>query len=93
MNTVYAMPPDEAAAELTRLQALADQAAADARKRAEDERKAGLPAGSLRAEIIEGPDDAEIIALVAEAFGLTDAEAVERLAAIDFEAARERLAA
>lgn len=62
-------------AERVRLQGLADQAAADARERADDERKAGMPAGSLRALMDSDPDeldptDEEITAMGAEC-GLT----------------------
>jgi hypothetical protein len=73
------------AAERVRLQALADQAAADARERADDERKAGLPAGSLRAvEVIDEPSDIEIIEQVAASFDLTFAQALDRLERIAF---------
>jgi hypothetical protein len=80
-------------AERVRLQELADQAAADARERADDERATGLPAGALGADALadvdEGPDDNEIIMLVCEVYGMTFAAAVDRLAAIDFDAVRK----
>lgn len=77
------------------LQAQADQAAADSRDRAADEHAAGLPAGALGAEaladitITDDLTDSEIVRLVADTFDLTILAAVERLAAIDFDAARE----
>lgn len=47
----------------------------------------------IRDELIDAaadvdPDDAEIIGVIAETFDLTEAEAVERLARIDFNQAR-----
>jgi hypothetical protein len=78
-------------AERARLQTLADQALTVARERADDERKAGLPAGSLRpAEVIDGPSDDEILSVVCATFDLHPLEAIDRLAAIDFAAAREQ---
>jgi hypothetical protein len=73
------------AAERVRLQALADQAAADARERADDERKAGLPAGSLRAvEVIDEPSDREIIGLIMDVLDMTFVQAIDRLERIAF---------
>jgi hypothetical protein len=44
------------------------------------------------ADFDEGLTDDEIIALVAEVFSLSRAEAIERIAAIDFAAARAEIA-
>lgn len=94
MSIDFSIPVEEYQSERRRLQALAEQAAADARERSDTERKAGLPAGSLRdIDIPEGPDDDEIIDLVAATFNLNRSDAVERLAAIDFARARELVAA
>lgn len=77
------------------LQVAADQQLADARDQAGDEGKAGLPAGALGADamadliITDDLTDDEIVTLVAEAFSLSTLAAVERLAVIDFDAARE----
>jgi hypothetical protein len=66
-----------------------NQFTADARERADTERKTGLPAGSLRpVEAIEGPSDREIIDLIAATFDLTFADAVERVEAISFDELR-----
>lgn len=62
---------------------------ADARERTADERKAGLPAGSLRAEVTE-PDDAEIIELIAATFGMNPADVVERLRRMNLAAMSEQ---
>lgn len=86
-------------AERVRLQALADQQRADGLAQASDERAAGLPDGALGADaladitITDDLTDGEIVRLVADAFDLTILAAVERLAAIDFDAARELAAA
>lgn len=84
------------------LQAQADQAAADARDRAADERLAGLPSGALGVEAIadmqitDGPSAAEVLECaaiaIADKFEVSIAEAVEMIAGIeraDFEVARE----
>jgi hypothetical protein len=74
-------------AERARLQALADQAAADARLPApESVNVHDLP---IDFGANEGPDDNEIIALVCEVYGMHRSAAIDRLAAIDFNAARE----
>jgi hypothetical protein len=75
-------------AERVRLQALAEQSAIDARERADDERKAHLPAGSLHHIEIEGPSDREFIELAATTFDMTFADALERVASIAFDELR-----
>jgi hypothetical protein len=81
-------------ADRVRLQACADESVANARERANDERKAGLPAGSLHALIDDldelDPTDDEITAMGAEC-GLTPGEWVIRLS--KYVAARELVAA
>lgn len=75
-------------------QAMADEALAVGRERKSDEHAAGLPAGVLGVDaladlsITDEPSDSEIIAMVATAFDLSILEAVNRLAAVDFDAAR-----
>lgn len=90
MNTIYAMSPEEAAAELRRLQGCANQHLADNLPRPEyvTERDALIDAG-VDLEL----EDDEIVNFVAEEFGMSKADAIDRLARIDFAKARERLAA
>lgn len=77
--------------DITRMQCHVGQFLADARERANDERMAHLPAGSLRpAEIIEGPSDQDIIELIAVTYDMNPVDALDRLASIDFDAARVR---
>lgn len=85
MNAEFDVARDAARAEEAerqRLQDLADQAATDAHQ----------PAQSLEvlidANADDGVTDAEIINMVAEVFYLTRDEAIDRLQAIDFDAAR-----
>ncbi len=83
MNAEFDVARDAAEAERQRLQALAVQAADDARD----------PAPSLEVLMDDVPptvelSDAEIIDMVGAAFDLTRAEAIDRLQAIDFDAAR-----
>lgn len=74
-------------AERERLQALANLAVADAH--------APIPTlEELAADLIDaGPDDFEILDVVAVTFGLTHAEAIERLVCMDLVALRARVAA
>jgi hypothetical protein len=88
-----AQPPSPVASRRAEHQANVDLLLAHGRERAETERKTSLPAGWLRNVEVEGPDDDEIIDLVAVTFNLNRAEAVDRLAAIDFARARGLVAA
>lgn len=81
----------QAEADRIRLQALADRAAADARRWPAGERCSGPAGGAMRAVDPAWPDDAEIIALVAEVYNLPLLDSIERLAIIDFAAARAAL--
>lgn len=81
-------------AERVRLQALADEALAAGRERQNDEHVAGLPAGSLGvaaltdALVADEVTDEDIIKLIADEYGMSILGAVNRVAAIDFDAAR-----
>jgi putative phage-type endonuclease len=92
-EAVLQASPSPAEPRRAQLQASADLFLAHGRERADDERKTGLPAGSLRTVEIEGPDDDEIIDTVAATFNLSRADAIERLATIDFARARGLVAA
>jgi hypothetical protein len=75
-----------------RLQGCVDRCLADGRERA-----AGLPNDTLHVaafDIAETPgiEDAEIFGLMEAVFGLSPTDAIERLAAINFDKARAELA-
>jgi hypothetical protein len=76
-------------------QAMFDRAVTARREQASDERAAGLPVGALGAEAIydlavdEGPNDSEITRRVADFFGWSILETVNRLELIDFETSRK----
>jgi hypothetical protein len=81
----------EAEAERVRLQVLADRHLADSRLPLPE--SVTVHDALIDAGIAEGPDDDEIIALVAGEYGMSRGDAIERLAKIDFAAARGREAA
>jgi hypothetical protein len=77
----------DAASERIRLQALADQRLADNRlppPESVTEQDALIDAG-----VDDGPDDSEIIAMVAKHYGWTCAATVDRLQSIDFHGERK----
>jgi hypothetical protein len=78
-------------AERTRLQGCADRLLKDARESG-IRGCASIAGGVIEMIEIAGPDDNEIIGLVAQCYDMTPAEAIERLASIDFARARAELA-
>lgn len=75
-------------------QVMADQSLVDGRERQNDERVAGLPSGSLSvaaltdALVADEVTDEDIIKLIADEYGMSILGAVNRIAAIDVDAAR-----
>ena len=87
MNTVYAMSEEEAAAERTRLQLLADL------HRSRRPESYSAQDGAIDAGASLAVTAAQIIAMTSDVYGITELAAADLLVSMDFVKAREGLAA